>query len=91
MKMRIIVAAMNISWAVTKIEPKKDQGWYHAGAQSDFCNVIWGIPQGSILGPLLFTIFVNDFPSFNLFSKPTMYGDNDTLTSSSENPYVKMS
>ena len=66
----------------------RKQQTFTDGAQSDLCNLTCGIPQGSILGPPLFTIYSNDHPSRNLFSKPRMYTDDTTFTSSAEDPCV---
>ena len=81
------VSSQSLNWFQSYLSDRKQQTFID-GVQSDFCNITCGIPQGSILGPLLFTIYINDLPSCNLFSKPRMYADDTTLTTSAEDPCV---
>ena len=59
----------------------RSQSVFFNGSLSDIKHVDCGVPQGSCLGPLLFSIFVNDFPLVLDETKTVMYADDCTIYS----------
>ena len=49
------------------------------GAYSDWLSVKSGVPQGSVLGPLLFLLYIDDLHSVVKHSKLKLYADDVTL------------
>ena len=55
------------------------------GVRSEVRDVTLGIPQGSCLGPLLFILYVNDFPQVSPVLNSILFADDTTIGFSHEN------
>ena len=55
------------------------------GFQSEIRETTCGVPQGSILGPLLFVIFINDVYLASSYFHTTVYADDTSLFLSGDN------
>ena len=58
---------------------------------SDFVSIYLGVPQGSVLGPLLFLIFINDLPHFVKEFFCILFADDTTLCKSAKDIKVLIS
>ena len=52
------------------------------GITSNILTISTGVPQGSILGPLLFLIYMNDIPEVSTLFKYIVYADDTSLLNS---------
>ena len=70
-----------LSWIFDFLVGRR-QSVYLNGALSDSVVVASGVPQGSVLGPLLFNIFINDLPSVVKHGHMYLFADDCKVFSS---------
>ena len=72
-----------INW-ITDFLANRKQRVFLRGHLSEQKDVLSGVPQGSVLGPLLFILFVNDLPEI-VNGKVKMYADDTKLYDNQKN------
>lgn len=75
------VRGLAYNWVESYLKDRK-QCTIVNGARSDYCYVRYGVPQGSVLGPLLFLIFINDLPNCSNYFKFNLFADDTVITHS---------
>ena len=78
------VRGMALQWFKSYLSNRK-QFVYFNGVMSATTSVIYGVPQGSILGPLLFLIYINDIVKCSKILHLILFADDTNLTYSNLN------
>ena len=55
------------------------------GVESDLQNVVTGVPQGSVLGPILFIVYINSIKDLHLNGTPFGFADDTSLFYTGDN------
>ncbi len=78
------IRGIALDWFKSYLTNRKQYVQYKSVA-SDVCNISCGVPQGSVLGPLLFILYTNDLPNCLSHSKCILFADDTTVYLSGNN------
>ena len=76
------VSQLELAWFKSYLSNRQQQCQVN-GCLSNKGEIICGVPQGSILGPLLFLIHINDLPNCLKTTTPCLYADDTQIFASS--------
>ena len=72
------VRGIPLQWFVSYLSNRKQYVSVN-GHTSDKLQVTHGVPQGSVLGPLVFLIFINDLPNVSKFLQFYLFADDTNI------------
>lgn len=78
------IRGIAIDWFKNYLENRRQYVIYN-GNKSNEESITYGVPQGSILGPLLFLIYINDLSSLSENCQTILFADDANLLFSSRN------
>ena len=73
------VRGVSLQWFKSYLSNRKQQVQINNVFSTNIQTIKKGVPQGSILGPLLFLLYVNDFPSCLNYSSAIMFADDTSV------------
>ena len=75
----------NYAWIKSYLSNRLQYVQVDKNCRTEYCVVKCGVPQGSILGPLLFLLYVNDLKNASSVLDPIMFADDTNLFSTHSN------
>ena len=68
-----------LKWFKSYISNRQQYISYNNNKHSNILKIKCGVPQGSILGPLLFLLYINDMQNASRIFQPIMFADDTNL------------
>lgn len=80
------IRGVPLDWIVSYLSNRKIVIKLNGNVSPEF-SVNLGVPQGSVLGPLIFLLIINDLPNYIKMGHSVLFADDTTIALSAQNPH----